>query len=213
MPRPEVVVDHLLLGVADLNLGIDWVENLTGIRAAPGGSHPGAGTRNALLALGGRRYLEIIAPDPAQKTYSFPVDVRQLSHPRLVTWAVRMSDWHEVITAARKATLEPSGPQAGSRMRPDGNLLKWEVLRLQNTFGSAGIQPFPFFIKWAEDSAHPSADSPPGCELISFQIVHPRAGRLREDLGRFGIEAEVKRSEPAAIIAKLRTPKGDLELR
>ena len=85
-------VDHLLLGVSDLDRGIAWLEKRTGVRAAVGGSHPGMGTRNALAALGGRRYLEIIAPDPAQTAFNFRIEVGKLSEPRLIPWACGTND-------------------------------------------------------------------------------------------------------------------------
>lgn len=45
--RPLVTaVDHLLLGTRDLDAGIDWVAQRTGVTAVIGGSHPGRGTHN-----------------------------------------------------------------------------------------------------------------------------------------------------------------------
>lgn len=205
-------VDHLLLGVSDLDRGIALVERTTGVKAAVGGSHPGVGTRNALLSLGGRRYLEIIAPDPAQSEFKFRIDVRRLSEPRLITWAAGTKNIETVAERARGAGLEVFGPQPGSRERPDGKVLLWKTLGVKSELASDGVDPIPFFIEWAPDSRHPSQDSPTGCELVALEIAHPKAADVDGVLTKLGIESKAKTRDRALLVATLRTPKGTLKL-
>src|ERR1700733_1973535 len=84
--------DHILLGARDLDVGIRWVEERTGVRAKFGGNHPGAGTCNALLSLGTGHYLEIIAPDPAQANAPDVRKLRDLSSPKIIQWAIQTED-------------------------------------------------------------------------------------------------------------------------
>jgi len=205
-------VDHLLLGVSDLDRGIAWVEKTTGVQAMVGGSHPGVGTRNALLSLGGRRYLEIIAPDPAQKAFNFRIDVRKLSEPRLITWAAATRDIDALAKKAREAGLEVFGPQPGSRERPDGKVLRWKTLGIKVDLAADGVDPIPFFIEWAPDSLHPSQDSPRGCELLALDVAHPKPVEVGGVLSKLGIEASVKPGRHARLSATLRTPKGTVKL-
>jgi hypothetical protein len=205
-------VDHLLLGVSDLERGIDWVEERTGVRAAIGGSHPGVGTRNALLSLGGRRYLEIIAPDPAQTAFNFRIDVRRLSEPRLITWAAGTKNVEAVAKRARAAAFDVFGPQPGSRKRPDGKLLSWKTFGVKSELAADGVDPIPFFIEWAADSRHPSEDSPKGCELVALEIAHPKPADVDGVLTKLGIEAKAKARNRVVLLATLRTPKGTLKL-
>jgi len=208
----SIAVDHLLLGAADLDRGIVWVEKLTGVKAVIGGSHPGVGTRNALISLSGRQYVEIIAPDPAQAAYNFPIDVRTLTEPRLITWAAATGDITATAKNAREAGYQIFGPRDGSRTRPDGKVLKWKTLGVLNKFGLQGVEPIPFFIQWAADSLHPSQDSPKGCDLQRFEIKHPEPANVTEMLRKLGIEATIKQAKNARLSATLRTPRGKVEL-
>ena len=205
-------VDHLLLGVSDLDRGMAWVEEKSGVRAVVGGSHPGVGTRNALLSLGGRRYLEIIAPDPAQNALTLRIDLRTLSEPRLITWAAATRDIDALAKKAREAGLRTDGPQPGSRKRPDGTILRWRTLGLKVDLAADGVDPIPFFIEWASDSRHPSTDSPRGCELESLEIEHPKAAEVNDLLSKVGIDAAPNSQTSARIRATVRTPKGPWKL-
>ena len=208
----RTAVDHLLLGVSDLDRGVAEIERMTGVKAVVGGTHPGVGTRNALISLGGRQYLEIVAPDPTQTAYNFHIDVRTLSAPRLITWAAMTTNINAAAMRARAAGHQIFGPRDGSRARPDGKLLKWKTMGVLNKFGLQSVEPVPFFIEWAADSAHPSQDSPKGCELQGFGIEHPDPENLIGGLKGLGIEAEVKEASSARLTARLQTPRGKVEL-
>src|ERR1700730_4436887 len=90
--EPPKVLDHVLLGCSDLDRGIAFVEEQLGVRAAFGGVHPGRGTRNALLSLGERRYLEIIAPDPQQSLAPDNYGLKERTGPGLVGWAAHSGE-------------------------------------------------------------------------------------------------------------------------
>ena len=87
-------IDHLVYATPDLDLGIATIDKLLGVRATPGGQHPGLGTRNALVALGPASYLEIIGPDPEQPKPAGPrrFGIDDLKAPRLLTWVAKGRD-------------------------------------------------------------------------------------------------------------------------
>lgn len=210
--RAVNAVDHLLLGVADLNRGLTWVETRMGVRPAIGGSHPGVGTRNALVSLGPRQYLEVIAPDPAQTVYNFQIDVRKLTEPRLVTWAAATTDIDGLAATARAAGLQLFGPRDGSRVRPDGKALEWRTLGVLGNLAGEGVDPIPFFIQWAADSIHPSQDSPQGVELQTLVIHHPNPSGVATLLKQLGIDADVRKADTVRLAATMKTAMGTVEI-
>jgi hypothetical protein len=205
------VVDHLLLGTNDLDRGIEWFEQRTGVRAAVGGSHLGRGTRNALAALGRRQYLEIIAPDPAQPARNLSRNLRTLAGPRLIAWAAVTTDIDGMARRIRDRG-HATDLQDGSRGRPDGRVLKWRTLAVQSDFARADVDPIPFFIEWAPGSIHPSEDSPKGCELAAVEFEHPDPKVLESVLAALGIDTSVRQAANVKLLATLKTPKGRVEL-
>ena len=199
-------LDHLLLGCNDLDKGIAFVEEKTGVRAAFGGVHPGRGTRNALLSLGERHYLEIIAPDPAQPSASEPLSfqLKKLSDPHLVGWAAHPGDVEAFSMKLRDAGLAFEGPRSGSRKRPDGRTLNWKTLALAND--QQGL--LPFFIEWSADSVHPSADAPAGCKIVHFEISGPDSGELSRLCKLLDLDVPVGQSDKPQIRASIAGPGG-----
>lgn len=207
-------VDHLVLAVSDLQQGIEWFEQKTGVRPVIGGKHPGRGTQNALVSLGERKYLEILAPDPQQAGHERAADLLKLSAPRLVLWASATNEIETLAQNARNSKLAIAGPMDGSRMRPDGKLLKWRSLIVVREADKEVIyfNVIPFFIQWDKESLHPSQDSPAGCQLLSLEFQHPDAASIAKVMEVIGIKAKIAKAASPAINAALNTPKGKIEL-
>ncbi len=207
-------VDHLVLAVSDLQQGIEWFEQKTGVRAVVGGKHPGRGTQNALISFGGRQYLEILAPDPQQSGNPRAVELLKLTSPRLVLWASATEEIDTLAQNAKAGKLLVFGPIDGSRMRPDGKLLKWRSLNVARPEDQqvVNFNVVPFFIQWDKDSLHPSQDSPAGCRLLSLEFSHPEAESISVAMKTLGIKAKVAKASSPIIRAAIKTPKGKIEL-
>lgn len=204
------MLDHILLGVRDLDEGISFVEKKSGVRAIVGGSHPGAGTRNALISLGTERYLEIIAPDPQQTSApnALHTGLAELRAPKLVGWAIHTHDIAGVTANLRKAAIVFDGLLDGSRKRPDGLLLHWKTLRFKDDRDHS----LPFFIEWGNDTPHPSVGAPGGCRLSSFSVISPNSADLRQLLQQAGIGVTVESGRAPGLNAKFEGTRGAFDL-
>jgi len=204
-------IDHLVYAAPDLAAGIEKVEKLLGVKAVPGGQHPGGGTRNALIRLGELTYLEIIGPDPDQpkplQARRFGID--DLTSSRMVTWAVKGKDLDALVRNAKQHGVDLGQVQSGSRRRPDGVLLAWR-LTVSPTLNADGI--VPFFIDWGT-TQHPASTLHKACTLLSLRAEHTDAKRVEAGLSALGLNLQVIAGSAPALIATIRTPHGDVELR
>jgi hypothetical protein len=190
------VLDHLVYAAPDLAAAVEKVAERVGVRPVEGGPHVGLGTRNFLLGLGGRGYLEIVGPDPEQPEPAGPrpFGVDDLDAPALVGWAVATDGIDAAVARARDAGVELDDAAEMSRRRPDGTLLTWRL-----TPPLPGVRPF--LIDWG-GTAHP-ADGLPVVPLRSFEITHPDPDALRAELSALGVTPTVRKGERPALTARL----------
>jgi hypothetical protein len=203
--------DHLIYATNDLQRGAEEIARLLGVSVHPGGSHPGFGTRNAILPLGPRCYLEVIGPDPEQADFEgerlFGID--DLDHGKLVHWCVERDNLADFVARARSRGINVSDPVPMSRQTAEGTTLSWE-LAFPTRFGEP--HPVPFFIDWG-DSPHPASAFPQQVELVSFEVLHPQPEPVNDQLATLDIEPCVRRHPVAGFEAHLQTSSGVVVLR
>jgi hypothetical protein len=194
------MIDHLVYAAPDLRAASDSIAKQLGVVPTSGGKHPNRGTMNALLALGGRQYLEIIAPDPTLDDLPRTgAKISALDAPEIVTFATENSDLETIEAKAKKLGLRTSGIRPGSRRTPGGDLLQWRsMMVVSETYGGL----LPFFIDWQE-TTHPGASSAQGARLARIVVTHPEPDGLRALYDAFGIDVPVVYGNRPAIIAEI----------
>lgn len=200
-------MDHVLLVINDLQKGIAEFEERTGVRPQFGGAHPGRGTQNALVSLGDARYLEILAPNPADS--ASPAMVAMAAPYETLTpydWALRSEDLEALVERLQENGVGVSPIRRGSRVRPGGARLEWRTLTLPDS-----VHQFaPFYIQWVAFSQHPATTSPMGCTLRELRFEDPQPGEVQDLFARLGIEAMVEQGPAPRMRLVLACPKGDV---
>lgn len=210
-------IDHLVYACTDLGSTCGWIAEATGVTPAPGGRHPGEGTRNALLSLGERTYLELIAPDESQtavrKPLAFGIDA--LRAPSLRAWACSPTNIAEAAKTSRRNGHRLGEPVGGRRLTPGGSEITWTLALPEppavkpGGFSDCDVAVLPFLIDWGQ-SPHPATTSPVGLVLDHFVLSGPSPDALRGLLEAIGLEGPwaVEASPAPALRAVIENPKG-----
>ena len=211
MTRSEIaVLDHLVVAGATLAQAIEYFADLTGVAARLGGQHKPMGTHNALVRLGKRTFVELIAIDPSlprpprPRWFDLDDPALQLAlgeQPRLVHWVVRTSDIERV---AAEAKYDPGVVHPMSRGE-----FRWRI-----TITDDGRRPgrgiLPTLIQWDVDE-HPADGLPDdGVSLVELAASHPSPESMRPALAALGLAETLRLTygSPARLAAMLRTPRG-----
>jgi len=204
---PDATIDHVIVGIANLDEGIRLFTELTGVAPERGGEHPGRGTQNALISLGPRTYLELIAPVAGP-----PPGMEFLSEMKRLTpigWAVGAKDLDATKSRLEAAGFHVSAPRDGSRVRPDGQTLRWRTAALEDVPGDLT----PFLIEWSAQTPHPATTSPSGCTLQAMTVSGPKIESLAKLVTelRLGVAAHEGTGMELSLV--LACPKGKVSLK
>ena len=200
------MLDHIILLIADLEDFKSRFEADAGVTVTIGGAHPGLGTANLLVSVGDGVYLEFIAPDPAlEEPTGLGARLVAYPEPQIAGFAARTRDMAATVAAVEAAGLTATGPAAGSRETPAGDLLAWAALYVGgHDFGDQ----VPFFIDWVA-TPHPSRTSAQGLKLLSFQAVHPDPEGLSAIYRELGVPVTVVAGAAPGFELRIDTPNGE----
>jgi len=204
---PQVWLDHVVVGIDDLDRGIASFEAMTGVRPQYCGEHPALGTHNALASLGPGRYLEILAARPGASVDERFADVVGCTTLTPVMWALATDNVNEIQRRITAAGFNADAPAPGSRVTPDGDTVRWSMFMMQDGLPANA----PFFTGWEPTTRHPSATSPEGCSAGDLSVSSPDAAELERLLDTIGFSMSVGPGQKGLAML-LDTPKGAVKL-
>jgi hypothetical protein len=138
-----VRLDHVVHAAADLDRAAETFRHL-GFHVVPGGSHPQWGTHNALIYFD-LTYIELVAVQDRSAATGTDFGGGVLATLRRegegpATVALEPADIGHVAAQLNQRGLTVNGPQPGSRRRPDGSVVSWQI--------AMPPWPRPFLIQW-----------------------------------------------------------------
>jgi Glyoxalase-like domain len=186
--------DHALIAVADLEAAAHELEAQHGLASVEGGRHPGWGTANRIVPLGDT-YLELVAivdrAEAAQSPLGKWIGRAKPGVAKPLGWAVRPGGL-DAVAGRLSLTIQP-----GSRLMPDGEVLRWRLAGLEQAIAEP---PLPFFIEWADGTPFPgraAVSHPAGPVRIEALQLAGDADRLAEWLGPHLLPIRVRSGRPA----------------
>jgi Glyoxalase-like domain len=221
--RPRLEFDHVQIAVHDLDEAANRFARDYGLLAVAGGRHPGRGTGNAIVPLGGS-YLELIAVVDDAEAERHPTSVRvrrALETGRTFAgWAARTEDLGATLANLRASGFDvPEGNLVeGRRQRPDGTELSWRSAEL---VPGGVFTPLPFLIEWQVPAAlFPGAgggNHPSGARgVLSTRLSDPEPDeaftRVRQLLAD-DLQCAVQQGLPGVAEIVVDAPAGPLTLR
>ena len=205
-------IDHLVYAVPDLEEAMSWFEKKSGVLPVIGGKHLTKGTKNALVNLGNKCYLELIAADLDNTTFSgnrwMGVDVIKL--PKMTRWSLKTNDLVKDSKVLRDHNPEMGLMEEGQRKTTSGEMLNWQMtVPLPEPL----VEVVPFITDWSKSGFHPTEKLPEVCTLESIKLYHPTPRYFESIFCKLGMKNLVEQGDSTQIVVLIGTPNGLITLK
>lgn len=163
-------LDHVsyAAGPDGMDSTVERIVTELGVERVKGGIHPRFGTRNAIIPLARRQYLEIVEvlDHPSADKAPFGQAVRNRSQVGggWMGWCVCVDD----LAPFEERLGRRSVP--GNRKFPDGQELTWQQIGIKGLIADPQV---PYLLRWDKgtEELHPSQAYPPQAELLRLSIA------------------------------------------
>lgn len=209
----DMRLDHLSFAAGPDGLAstAQRIGGLLGREFVDGGVHPRFGTRNMILPLAGKTYLEIVEvldhPASDKALFGQAVRARSALGGGWLGWVVAVDDIAVVEQRLGRESVK------GNRRLPDGTELLWRQIGVGGLLADPQL---PFFIEWESPAEmHPSQGADEAYSLACLEIAGDPQ-RVSEWLGE-SVDAPLEdvkvdwvapNGTPGIIAAQVQTPHG-----
>lgn len=202
-------IDHIVYAVPNLEQACDKLEDILEVKPVFGGYHKTIGTKNALVNLGDKCYLEILAIDEQNELINGPrwMGVDFLENAQITRWAINSESLLSDQQILRQYNLNMGEIFAGSRETPSGSLLQWEMIL---PLALPKIELAPFMVNWSPSSIHPTEALDDKCSLIGIDFHQADSDSTKKLFESLGIDKQIQPSSESKIVIQIKTPSGKI---
>lgn len=205
--KNEFYIDHIALGVSNTQEGMDYIEQLTGVKPRLPDGQTDNWYLSASLNLGDGTFLEIIGPNPAHNGFHpFKQILKELSEPQLVFWYLGTEKFLEATQIINTNGFKLERHNRISK-EFEGKKLDYEI----GIIGKGFYSEQPNLIQWHEvPKKH--YDDQPACSISEFKVSCRQATKLNKLFDKLGMDFKTSEGNNQMQLI-LDTPKGSVELK
>lgn len=213
-PRADHYIDHIVLGIQDLDRGSEEVYRLTGVRPKYDGRDAEQGTHSAIISLGDKSFLEIIAPDPKADTDDMDPELAAKTRDRLASmpaltpfaWAIGTGNIELSRNISTRAGSRTTDVRDRVRSRSMGREIGWSWFAVRSPESTVS----PSFVHWHDPKKRPQNRAPGDCELRELRADSRFYKVLHNLIAATQVDADTVHSEDESLTFTLDCPRGEV---